>query len=156
VITSLSRKTMLRCQTIKITSPSIHVKKLEPIRGFPRIAHNIASDLDKTAALFRRFDRLSARNLLYQEVELAELEAQQNTFDDQDLARADPTILESHTSWSKFERHAKEKNADGTFKHSSQAAKMGLVVKIRERLNKNRRVLEKLSLDVHGHDVSNR
>jgi hypothetical protein len=132
-----------------MNSQSIHLKKPEPTGGFPRVANKIASDPDKTTILFRRFDRLSARNILYLEAELAELEAQQIAFDNQDLARADPTIVESHTSWSKFERHAKEKNADGTFKQPGQAAKMELVVKIRERLKEYRRFLDILSLDVH-------
>jgi hypothetical protein len=132
-----------------MTSKSMHLKKPEPTRGFPRVAYKIASDPDKTTVLFRRFDGLSARNLLYLEAELAELEAQQGTFDDQDLVAADGTTVESHTNWNKFERHAKETNTDGTFKHPRQAAKMELVLNIREKLKEYRRRLEKLLLSVY-------
>lgn len=76
-----------------MNSLSIQLNKSEPINGFPRVAHKIASDPDKTAFLFRRFDQLSARNLLYLEAELAELESQQNKFDDQDLIAADQVSL---------------------------------------------------------------
>jgi hypothetical protein len=37
----------------------------------------LASDPDKTTTIFRRYDRLSSRSLLFLEAELAELEALQ-------------------------------------------------------------------------------
>ncbi|KAE9377658.1 hypothetical protein N431DRAFT_461252 [Stipitochalara longipes BDJ] len=117
-----------------MTARAIRLKKPEPISGFPRVASKIASDPDKTTVLFRRFDRLSARNILYLEAEIAELEAQQNAFDYQDHVAADQTIVESHTSWNKFERHAHEKNSDGKLKQPGQGAKMELVLKIRKKL----------------------
>lgn len=42
--------------------------------GYPSLARFIASDSDRTSLVFRRFDRLAARNLLYLQSELAELE----------------------------------------------------------------------------------
>lgn len=45
--------------------------------GFPSLAEFIASDPDHTSLVFRRFDKLAARNLLYLQSELAELEAKQ-------------------------------------------------------------------------------
>jgi hypothetical protein len=49
-------------------NPSIHsLDKPIPIQGFPRVADKIAHDPDNTSTIFRRFDRLSARNLLFLE-----------------------------------------------------------------------------------------
>ena len=58
--------------------------------GYPRFAAFVANDSDRSTTIFRRFERLSARNLLYLETELMELEAAQDRLDatcklDQDL-----------------------------------------------------------------------
>jgi len=45
-----------------------------PLDGFPSLANFIASDTDRTSLVFRRFDKLAARNLLYLQSELTELE----------------------------------------------------------------------------------
>ena len=55
------------------------------VKGYPSLAAFIASDPDKSTAIYRRFDRLSARNLLYLQSELVELEAQQDALDAEDL-----------------------------------------------------------------------
>jgi hypothetical protein len=55
------------------------------ISGFPALAAFIASDNDQTSAIFKRFKRLGARNLLHLESELAELEAKQDYFDEAEL-----------------------------------------------------------------------
>src|SRR5580692_1771025 len=49
--------------------------------GYPQYAALIASDKDKSTTVYRQFDRLAARNLLYLETELAELEARQDSLD---------------------------------------------------------------------------
>ena len=54
-------------------------------RGYCSLATFIASDCDKSTSIYRRFDRLSARNLLYIQSELFELEAQQDELDAEDL-----------------------------------------------------------------------
>ena len=87
---------------------------------------------------------------MYLEAEIAELESQQNNFDHQDLVAADQTIVESHTNWSKFERHAKDKNADGTPKQPGQAAKMELALNIREKLKTYRKCLGTSTSDAHA------
>jgi hypothetical protein len=53
------------------------------LMGYPRYSAFIASDEDKSTTIFRRFERLSARNLLYLESELAELEAEQDRLDEE-------------------------------------------------------------------------
>lgn len=52
--------------------------------GYPSLAAFMASDPDRTALMFKRFDRLTARTLLYLESELAELQAQLDAFDEAD------------------------------------------------------------------------
>lgn len=52
--------------------------------GYPSLAEFIASDTDKSTCIYRRFDRLSARNLLYLQSELVELEAEQDALETAD------------------------------------------------------------------------
>jgi hypothetical protein len=49
--------------------------------GYPLFAFRIAEDKDKFTTIYRRFERLAARNLLYFEAELCELEATQDRLD---------------------------------------------------------------------------
>ena len=76
------------------------------IRGFPSLADFISSDADHSSIIFRRFDRLSARNLLYLQSELAELEAQQDAFDSEDFKATmdEKSILRD---WKEFKDRAK-------------------------------------------------
>ena len=55
------------------------------IKGYPSLAAFIASDTHKSTAIYRRFDRLSARNLLYLQSDLIELETVQDALDENDL-----------------------------------------------------------------------
>jgi len=112
--------------------------RVKPINGFPRVADKIASDPDKTTTIYRRFDRLSARNLLFLEAEIAELEALQNKYDANDLVAANQVVIDSHSDWRKFERYANEKDQDGRHTQPSQAAKMELALKIKEKLKEYR------------------
>lgn len=52
--------------------------------GYASLASFIASDVDKSTAIYRRFDRLSARNLLFLQSELEELQDLQDQFDAED------------------------------------------------------------------------
>ena len=69
------------------------------IMGYPRFAAFIANDEDRSTTIYRRFERLSARNLLYLETELQELEASQDQLDaasrvDSDLASSMQSLEE--------------------------------------------------------------
>ncbi|GKU06633.1 hypothetical protein FLAG1_09514 [Fusarium langsethiae] len=75
------------------------------IRGFPSLADFIASDVDHSSVIFKRFSRLSARNLLYLQSELAELEAQQNVFDSEDL-KASMDEKSTLRDWKTFKARA--------------------------------------------------
>ncbi|KAL8933387.1 MAG: hypothetical protein Q9211_005810 [Gyalolechia sp. 1 TL-2023] len=55
------------------------------IKGYPSLAAFIASDSYNSTAIYRRFTRLSARNLLHLQSDLMELEARQDALDTEDL-----------------------------------------------------------------------
>jgi hypothetical protein len=55
------------------------------LSGYPSLPNFIASDRDRTTLIYKRFDELAARNLLYLQSKLAELQAKQCAFDQEDL-----------------------------------------------------------------------
>lgn len=89
--------------------------KRNPPDGYPSLAAFMASDRDRTAMIFRRFDRLSARTLLYLQSELAEMEARLAEYDEQD--RAQPGAR----NWEVFKQNAQD-----------QPDRMDLVKRIKE------------------------
>ncbi len=81
-------------------------RELKPvyIDGFPSLAAFMASDRDKTALIFKRFDRLAARNLLCLQSELAELESQLDQFDRDDQRSQD--TMQSLRNWQAYRARA--------------------------------------------------
>lgn len=71
------------------------------INGFPSAAAFIASDPDNSFSIYKSFKRLSARNILYFEAELLELQKQQDLMDAED-ARGNPDTLHCFRSWKKL------------------------------------------------------
>lgn len=59
----------------------------ELLYGFPQIAHYLAADPNKSALNFRRFDKVSIRNLLNLEGRIAALETLQEELDREDYTR---------------------------------------------------------------------
>jgi hypothetical protein len=117
---------------------AVELGNIKPINGFPRVADKIARDPDKTTTIYRRFDRLSARHLLFLEAEIAELEALQNKYDSDDLVATDQVVIESHSDWKKFQKYANEKDGNGEHTQQMQAAKMELALKIKDKLKEYR------------------
>ena len=74
--------------------------------GFPSLAAFMASDMDGTAAIFKRFNRLAARNLLAMQSELAELEAQLDVYDEED--QRSRATMQSLRNWGDYKARAKE------------------------------------------------
>lgn len=104
----------------------------ESFRGFPRLAHKIAHDADKTNMIYRRFDRSASRNLLLLEAEIAELEARQDELDEEDHNEIHSEFLiKSRSNWKTFELAAKDKTNP---RHVKEAERMKLAMTIRERL----------------------
>lgn len=101
--------------------------------GFIAVAAKIAADPDKSTTIYRRFDALSARNLLFYQAELGELEDLQIQYDAEDQRARDPASIECKHDWEAFADHAKEEGRE--------RKKMELAMKIRVTLEKYRKHL---------------
>lgn len=101
--------------------------KVRYIKGYPSLAAFIASDRDKSTAIYRRFDRLSARNLLYLQSELVELEAKQDAYDAEDRGLTTQEKV-STRNWELFKERAQEAG------NIRERKRMELVINIRERI----------------------
>lgn len=111
----------------------------QPLNGFPRVAQKLSSDPDKTTTIFRRFDRLSARNLILLEAELAELEARLDGLDEEDRKSSSDEVRRCHGDWNTFESLATGRDSNGDPTNPGQAEKLQLVLKIREKLKEYRK-----------------
>ena len=101
------------------------------ITGYPSLAAFIASDRDRSTHIYRRFDRLATRNILYLQSELAELEDQQDKYDAEDLKRTTQE-KKSAGNWRVFKEKASE---PGDVK---EKARMELVKEIEEKIKRYR------------------
>jgi hypothetical protein len=97
------------------------------VKGYPSLAAFIASDRDKSTAIYRRFDRLSARNLLYLQSELQELEERQDAFDAEDL-HGGREEKKSARNWQVLKKKAKQQN------NEREKKRLDLVFEIRDKL----------------------
>ncbi|KAF4625630.1 hypothetical protein G7Y89_g12536 [Cudoniella acicularis] len=97
------------------------------VRGYPSLSAFIASDYDHSTFVFKRFDRTSARNLLYLQSELAELEALQDEYDREDL-KASWDEKNSRRDWKTF----KTRSGDENF--PKEQARMELARQIKEKV----------------------
>ena len=79
--------------------------------GFRALAHSIAINPDYEAFIFRKFDRLGARNLLHLEGRLAYLEWKLDQADEQAARSKDNETLRSTRVWEAFEENAKDEDA---------------------------------------------
>ena len=108
--------------------------KIHYVKGYPSLAAFIASDRDKSTAIYRRFDRLSARNILYLQSELVELEARQDKYDAEDRQRTTGEKASSR-DWEIFRNKAGESN------NTHEKKRMELVLEIREKIKEYREYL---------------
>jgi hypothetical protein len=108
--------------------------KINYLKGYPSLVAFIASDKDKSTVIYRRFDRLSARNLLYLQSELAELEVKQDAFDREDM-RASTEEKGTASNWLAFSTKAAE---DG---NEREKKRMEIVKEIREKIKEYREAI---------------
>ncbi|KFZ20557.1 hypothetical protein V502_03141 [Pseudogymnoascus sp. VKM F-4520 (FW-2644)] len=101
---------------------------LPPCKGFIAVASKIASDPDKSTTIYRRFDNLSTRNILYYQAELAELEDLQKRYDEEDQNARDESSIECQRDWEAFVLCAQDEGRE--------KRKMDLIMKIRTTLEK--------------------
>lgn len=76
--------------------------------GFPLLAGRMALGPDYETFIFRRYDRLSARNLLHLESRLAYLEWKLAQADREAAASRDNEVLRAVRVWEAFEEHARD------------------------------------------------
>ena len=67
--------------------------------GFADVARWIALDSDNETFIYRKFDELAARNLLYQQSELLVLEKQLNNQDKNDANSEDMDLKDAIRTW---------------------------------------------------------
>lgn len=99
-----------------------------PAYGFASVADLIARDPDKSGTIYRRFDKLAARNLLYLESKLAVLEQKQEEFDEEDANGESFELRSAATSWEDFVQYAQDSN------RPEHQTRMQLVTDIEETL----------------------
>ncbi|KAJ3547765.1 hypothetical protein NM208_g1334 [Fusarium decemcellulare] len=93
-----------------------------PFSSYATFANFVASDPE--LAIFRSFQQLGSRNLLYLQSELLELENELKEFDHEDAVKADIDVMLSSKCWESFSARAREQPRD--------AARMEVVRRIRE------------------------
>ncbi|KAF2822691.1 hypothetical protein CC86DRAFT_300463 [Ophiobolus disseminans] len=108
--------------------------KRQHLSGFPSLAAFISSDKDRTTLIFKRFDELAARNILYLQSELAELQWKQQAFDEEDL-KADMATKQCARNYINFERAATQQS------NAKQKERKELVKEIRRTLKEYRKAL---------------
>lgn len=75
--------------------------------GYPALAHWMAQDPDNETLMFRKFDSLSARNLLYMQAELFDIQKRISNLDRQIIKSRDITLMESTRRWETFVENAR-------------------------------------------------
>jgi hypothetical protein len=135
-------KPFLTISNSQMKSTDPEQSSLDPIPGFPSVAQKIASDNDKTTTIYRRFDRLSARNILSLQAELAELERQQDRNDLEDARRSkhcnDHVVTEGLSDWKEFVENADRRDQNGDYAYPREKEKLDLALKIRGKLKEYR------------------
>ena len=96
------------------------------LHGYGTFADFIATDDE--LFIFRRFDRLNARNLLYLQSELIALEKQFSEFDVEDIEDGSKDVILSARCWETLALRAEE--------HPREAERMELIRKIQKAVKK--------------------
>ncbi|KAH8784635.1 hypothetical protein BGZ57DRAFT_940407 [Hyaloscypha finlandica] len=74
--------------------------------GYPAVAAWMAKDPDSESFVYRKFDKLSARNLLNLQSELIDLESRQEKFDEESRNSNDQVLKQSNRKWETFAKNA--------------------------------------------------
>lgn len=86
--------------------PDIEIGHLRD--GYPNLAIWTARDPDNETFVFRRFDRLSARNILHQQARLVALEHEIDAQDEETRYGDDEDAKESSSRWETLMQHSKD------------------------------------------------
>jgi hypothetical protein len=97
--------------------------------GHPSLAEFIAKHRDHSTAVYRHYDDLSARNILYLQSELAELRALQIQYDQEDAQPGEVAAKERCRDWNMFKTLAEDPGGN-----RREQERMKLMLKIRATL----------------------
>lgn len=113
------------------TGPSTFAERRKV--GYASVAEWIALDPDNEPFIFRKFDELSARNLLYLQAEILAIEEQLERIDDADAASRDLGRLNLARTW---------ETLNDSKKLGDQEARdrMTLILMLREKLKEYRKL----------------
>jgi hypothetical protein len=106
-------------------------EQFEPV-GFAGVADFIASDKEHSTSIYRQFQKIAARNILYLQSELRELELRQEEFD-RDDATGDLDAIRVAVDWQEFRDRARDPNDERA------KERMQLVKEIRKKVKEYRR-----------------
>ncbi len=102
-----------------------------PQEGYPALADWIAADPDDETLIFRKFDRLSARNLLFLQAQLYALEAELDELEKELSSSRDVSQRESVRRWETLVKNAQDADRP-------EFRLMNLAGEIREKLREYR------------------
>jgi hypothetical protein len=83
-----------------------------PKEGFGNVARWIALDRDSETLIYRGFRELSARNLLYVQCEMLDLEKRLNELDKIDAASTDMKVKDAARAWDTLREQFEKGNRD--------------------------------------------
>ncbi|KAF2852198.1 hypothetical protein T440DRAFT_466903 [Plenodomus tracheiphilus IPT5] len=107
--------------------------RIQRLSGFPSLASFISSDRDRTTLIYKRFDELAARNLIYLQSELVELQSKQRAFDEEDLT-SDLYTKQRARNFADFDKAVQAGD-------SKQKERWNLMLEIREKLKEYREAM---------------
>lgn len=106
--------------------------------GFPAVSRWIAADDDGEALVFRKFDRLAARNLLYLQARMLELEERINNMDSAVMGR-DAAVEQALRNWEMLVAKSEDSKV-----HIEAREKMKKQIDLHEELQKTIKEYRKL------------
>jgi len=102
-----------------------------PKEGFAAVASWLATDPDNETFVFRKFDQLAARRLLYTQAKLAHLEKQLDRMDRQVSESQDMSVKDAARTWEVMDEQ-RRKGVESATRH------MDLIEEVAETLTKYR------------------
>lgn len=107
---------------------SYHAQQKE---GFANVARWLSLDRDNETFIYRRFNELSARNILYLQCELLDLEKKLNELDKKDVTSDDMDLKDVARTWETFMQRFEEGNSEAV-------VRMELITKLRAKIKEYR------------------
>lgn len=117
--------------TVHTTGNTIPLTSTPRKEGFADVARWISLDPDNETFIYRRFNQLAARNLLYLQSELLAIEKQLDELDKNDALSDDMTLKDSARTWETLVSLHENGNTDAK-------TRMDLIVKLRAKLKEYR------------------